>query len=63
MSIPNEVKNKQYGAVMSIQSSGKIINNRYLNFKDWCNTFTHSGVNKTDGKRLVNTPYYPVVKL
>lgn len=39
---------------MSIQASGKLINNLYENFRDWSSTFTDSGVNKTDGKRLIN---------
>lgn len=48
---------------MSIQASGKIINNMYSNFNFWSATFKFFGVSKTDGKRLINTPYYPVVKL
>ena len=35
-------------------SNGKLINNLYENFRDWSSTFTDSGVNKTDGKRLIN---------
>jgi len=48
---------------MSIQSSGKLINNRNGNFEFWSATFTFFGVSKTDGKRIINAPYYPVVKL
>lgn len=48
---------------MSIQVSGKLINNYYSNFNFWSATFKFFGVNQTDGKRLINTPYYPVVKL
>ena len=45
---------------MSIQSSGKLINNYYSNFNFWSATFKFFGWSKTDGKRLVNTPFIPV---
>ena len=48
---------------MSIQSSGKLINNRNGNFEFWSATFTFFGVNKTDGKSLLNLKYRKIGKV
>ena len=48
---------------MSIQSSGKLINNMYSNFNFWSATFKFFGVNQTDGKSLLGLEYRPLDKI
>ena len=48
---------------MSIQSSGKIINQRNNNFEFWSVTFQFFGVSKTDGKSLLNLKYRKIGKV
>jgi hypothetical protein len=48
---------------MSIQSSGKLINNYYSNYNFWSATFKFFGVNKTDGKSLLGLEYRPLDKI
>ena len=48
---------------MSIQSSGKLINNYYENHRFWSATFKFFGFRKTDGKSLLNVEYRPLDKV
>ena len=48
---------------MSIQSSGKLINNRNGNFEFWSATFKFFGVNKIDSKGIKNAKYRPLDRI
>lgn len=48
---------------MSIQSSGKLINNYYENHRFWSATFIYFGFRKTDSKGIQNAKHRPLDKI